>query len=92
MAKKPYAEEYSPLVGYIRNRFQQAETSRIYDEKRWLGAYRNYRGLYGPETAFRDNEKSKVFVKITKTKVLASFGQIIEVLFGSGKFPITREK
>jgi len=38
--------------------------------------------------AFRDNEKSKVFVKITKTKVLASFGQIIEVLFGSGKFPI----
>ena len=88
MAKKPYAEEYSPLVGYIRNRFQQAETSRIYDEKRWLGAYRNYRGLYGPETAFRDNEKSKVFVKITKTKVLASFGQIIEVLFGSGKFPI----
>jgi hypothetical protein len=88
MAKKPYTEEYSPLVGYIRSRFQQAETSRIYDEKRWLGAYRNYRGLYGPETAFRDNEKSKVFVKITKTKVLASFGQIIEVLFGSGKFPI----
>jgi hypothetical protein len=37
---------------------------------------------------FRDNEKSKVFVKITKTKVLASFGQIIEVLFGSGQFPI----
>lgn len=68
MATKPYTEEYSPLVGYIRNRFQQAETSRIYDEKRWLGAYRNYRGLYGPETAFRDNEKSKVFVKITKTK------------------------
>ena len=88
MATKPYTEEHNPLVGYVRNRFQQAETSRRYDEKRWLGAYRNYRGLYGPETAFRDNEKSKVFVKITKTKVLASFGQIIEVLFGSGKFPI----
>ena len=88
MATKPYTEEHNPLVGYVRNRFQQAETSRIYDEKRWLGAYRNYRGLYGPETAFRENEKSKVFVKITKTKVLASFGQIIEVLFGSGKFPI----
>jgi len=88
MDKKPYKEEYDPLVGYIRNRFQQAETSRLYDEKRWLKAYRNYRGLYGSETVFRDNEKSKVFVKITKTKVLASFGQIIEVLFGSGKFPI----
>jgi hypothetical protein len=88
MDKKPYKEEYDPLVGYIRTRFQQAETSRLYDEKRWLKAYRNYRGLYGPEMAFRDNEKSKVFVKITKTKVLASFGQIIEVLFGSGQFPI----
>jgi hypothetical protein len=88
MEKKPYTEEHNPLVGYIRNRFQQAETSRLYDEKRWLKAYRNYRGIYGPDMAFRDNEKSKVFVKITKTKVLASFGQIIEVLFGSGKFPI----
>jgi hypothetical protein len=81
-------EEHNPLVGYVRSRFQQAETSRLYDEKRWLKAYRNYRGLYGPDMAFRDSEKSKVFVKITKTKVLAAFGQIIEVLFGSGKFPI----
>jgi len=88
MADKPYTEEYHPLVGYIRTRFQQAETSRLYDEKRWLKAYRNYRGLYGPEMAFRSNEKSKVFVKITKTKVLASFGQIIEVLFAQGKFPL----
>jgi len=88
MADKPYTEEYHPLVGYIRNRFQQTETSRLYDEKRWLKAYRNYRGLYGPEMAFRSNEKSKVFVKITKTKVLASFGQIIEVLFAQGKFPL----
>ena len=42
-----------PFVGFIRQRFQQSETSRLYDEKRWLKAYRNYRGLYGPEMAFR---------------------------------------
>jgi hypothetical protein len=83
-----YEAEGNALVGYIRERFQQAETSKIYDEKRWLKAYRNYRGLYGPEMAFRENEKSRVFVKITKTKVLASFGQIIEVLFSQGKFPL----
>ena len=77
-----------PFVGFIRQKLQQAETARLYDEKRWLKAYRNYRGLYGSDMAFRENEKSKVFVKITKTKVLASFGQIIEVLFSSGKFPI----
>jgi len=81
-------ENLDPFVGFIREKFQQSETSRIYDEKRWLKAYRNYRGLYGPDMAFRESEKSKVFVKITKTKVLAAFGQIIEVLFSSGKFPI----
>ena len=81
-----YESEGNALVGFIREKFQQAETSKIYDEKRWLKAYRNYRGLYGPETAFRENEKSRVFVKITKTKVLASFGQIIEVYFHKVSF------
>ena len=80
--------ESSPIVGHIREKFYQSENSRLYDEKRWLKAYRYYRGLYGPEMAFRENEKSRVFVKITKTKVLASFGQIIEVLFSQGKFPL----
>tara|TARA_A100001015_G_scaffold265738_1_gene314371 strand:- start:868 stop:2952 length:2085 start_codon:yes stop_codon:yes gene_type:complete len=90
MADDKQQDEYhgNNLVGHIRNKFQESETSKIYDEKRWLKAYRNYRGLYGPEMAFRDNEKSKVFVKITKTKVLAAFGQIIEVLFSQGKFPL----
>ena len=81
-------DNYDPFVGYVREKFSQAETARLQDEKRWLSAYRNYRGLYGPEQTFRDSEKSKVFVKVTKTKVLAAFGQIIEVLFSAGKFPI----
>jgi len=81
-------DNLDPFIGFIKERFTQSETSRLYDEKRWLKAYRNYRGLYGPDMAFRENEKSKVFVKITKTKVLAAYGQIIEVLFSSGKFPI----
>jgi len=80
--------DYSNLVGHIKSKFQESETSKIYDEKRWLQSYRNYRGIYGPEMAFRDNEKSRVFVKITKTKVLAAFGQIIEVLFSQGRFPL----
>lgn len=51
-------------------------------------AYRNYRGIYGPEVQFIDTEKSKAFVKITKTKVLASYAQIVDVLYASQKFPI----
>jgi hypothetical protein len=81
-------QEFSNLAATVKKRFETSETARNFDERRWLKAYRNYRGIYGNEMAFTEKEKSKVFVKITKTKVLASFGQIIEVLFGTGSFPL----
>ena len=80
-------EEFA-LPGIISARFKRAEDARYSDEQRWLKAYRNYRGIYSSDMAFSSKEKSRIFVKITKTKVLASFGQLIEVLFGTGKFPI----
>ena len=76
------------LVGLIQDRFESAESARDLDEKRWLEAYHNYRGLYGKSVRFRESEKSRVFVKVTKTKVLAAFGQLVDVIFGSNKFPI----
>ena len=82
------AFDVSSLAGYIRSKFVDSENARQFDEQRWLRSYRNYRGIYGNEMAFTETEKSKVFVKITKTKVLAAYGQLIEVLFSSGKFPI----
>ena len=82
------AEQKSNLVGIIQSRFFQAEEARDSDEARWLRAYENYRGLYNKSVKFRDSEKSRIFVKITKTKVLAAFGQLVDVIFGTGKFPI----
>jgi hypothetical protein len=82
------ADAYDNLAGTIKGKFQSAENARQFDEQRWLRAYRNYRGLYGNDMQFTESEKSKVFVKITKTKVMAAYGQIIEVLFSSGKFPL----
>ena len=76
------------LVGIVKGRLSASEDARYFDEQRWLKAYRNYRGVYGNDMAFTDTEKSRVFVKITKTKVLAAYGQLIDVLFSSGKFPI----
>ena len=76
------------LVGVIQDRFKVAEDARITDERRWIKSYENYRGLYGKKIRFRESEKSRVFVKITKTKVLAAFGQLVDVVFGTGKFPI----
>ena len=76
------------LIGIIKSRYAQAENSRDIAEKRWIRAYENYRGLYAKSVKFRESEKSRVFVKITKTKVLAAFGQLVDVIFGTGKFPI----
>jgi len=81
-------EQKTNLVGIIKSRFTVAEDSRRTDESRWLKAYENYRGLYNKSVKFRDSEKSRIFVKITKTKVLAAFGQLVDVIFGTGKFPI----
>ena len=76
------------LAGYVTEKFKNAEDSRLYDEQRWLNSYRQYRGLYSTDTQFTETEKSQVFIKITKTKVLAAYGQIIDVLFAGQRFPL----
>ena len=76
------------LADYIRNKFEMVESSRQDEEERWLDAYRQYRGLYGPDMQFTSTEKSQVFIKVTKTKVLAAYGQIVDVLFAGQRFPL----
>jgi hypothetical protein len=76
------------LVALLSDRYELAKSARDDDESRWLTAYHNYRGLYGKSVRFRESEKSRVFVKVTKTKVLAAFGQLVDVIFGGNKFPI----
>src|SRR5690606_27908865 len=70
--------EFHPLVAYVKERYHRNKDKRYDDEMRWLKAYRNYRGLYGPDVKFTSTEKSKIFVKVTKTKVLAAKAQIEE--------------
>ena len=81
--------ETQKLVSYVIDKYNKAEDTRRTDEDRWLQAYRNYRGLYGPDVQFTSAEKSRVFIKVTKTKTLAAYGQIIDVLFANQKFPIS---
>ena len=77
------------ITNFVQQRFKRAEDARYVDEQRWIRAYRNYRGIYGPDVQFTSTEKSKIFVKVTKTKTLAAYGQIVDVLFGANRFPIT---
>ena len=81
--------EAGTIFSFVETKFNKSKDNRYGDELRWMMAYRNYRGIYGPEVQFTETEKSTVFVKVTKTKVQAAFGQITEVLLGSGRFPLT---
>jgi len=81
----------SSIIDFIEERYTKAEDYRYNDEERWLRAYRNYRGLYGPDVQFTETEKSRVFIKVTKTKTLAAYGQITDVLFANNRFPLSIE-
>jgi len=85
------AEQMPGLAGYVRKKFDDSENGRRSHEKRWLQAYKNFRGIYDSTTQYRDSERSKVFIKITKTKVLAAYGQIVDILFANKKFPLVVE-
>lgn len=74
------------IASMVHKKFSQAKTSRESQEEIWLQAYKDYRGEY---QQFREEETSHTFVKVTKTKVLAAYGQITEVLLGGSKFPIS---
>ena len=82
-------EQKESVVTFVEDRYKRAEDHRYADEQRWLRAYRNYRGIYSSDVQFTDTEKSRVFVKVTKTKTLAAYGQIVDVLFGNNKFPLS---
>jgi len=83
--------DVSNIIPFVMERYRRAEDYRYQDEERWLRAYRNYRGLYGPDVQFTEAEKSRVFIKVTKTKTLAAYGQIVDVLFANNKFPLSIE-
>ena len=81
-------ETFPGLAGYVKQKFEEAENGRYSHEQRWLQAYKNFRGVYDSSTVYRESERSKVFVRITKTKVLAAYGQIVDILFANKKFPL----
>ena len=89
--EKTKDKELSGIITFIEDNFKRSKDSRRFDEERWLQSYRNYRGIYSPDVQFTEAERSRIFIKITKTKVLAAYGQITDVLFARQKFPLSIE-
>ncbi len=46
--------QYSGVAGFVEDQFRKSKDARQTEEERWLTAYRNYRGVYGPELQFTD--------------------------------------
>lgn len=87
---------HSPFVNFVNSRFTEYADGRRKQEEIWLNSWRNYRGDYSNTQAIniskaleRNPDSCTAFIKITKTKVLAAYGQIIELLFSGNRFPLS---
>ena len=79
--------EYASVANFVESQFQKAKDSRRSDEDRWLMAYRNYRGIYGPEVQFTDTEKSKKSLVLT-TKCHAALSVLTSLKNSASMKPV----
>lgn len=66
--------------------YTEYKDARAYIEDEWLKDLRQYNGQYEPEVLAKlaDN-RSKVFVGLTRTKVMAAYSRIVDLLFQRGE-------
>lgn len=83
------------MTDFVGTKYHEARDARSTTELVWADSFRAYRGILDADTQARVQQMrqknpaaSAIFVKITKTKVQAAYGQMLEVLFAGNKFPI----
>ena len=75
------------LGAHLSATFQEYKDARRETENEWLRDLRQYNGQYEPDVLARLNDagaRSKVFVGLTRTKVMAAYSRIIDLLFQHG--------
>ena len=83
-------ESSNAVVSFVSERFKRAEDAREGDEERWLRAYTETIEVYMDQMYNSLKRKSLVYLlKSPRLKHLAAYGQIIDVLFGNNKFPLS---
>ena len=86
----------SRIVPVIKAKRDRAKRARIaVTEPKWVNAYYAWRGEYNPEqkkiiadAQARNPYNSQVFIKVTKTKVMAAIGQLLDIVLANGKIPL----
>lgn len=81
------------IASMVQDKYIEAKDARYDAEQTWVLSQKNMRGQYDSDTAFLDGEEPTIFVKVTKTKVMAAYGIAHEILFPESgtKFPINIE-
>lgn len=80
-------QELNSLGGRLSKIFQEYKDARKETENEWLKDLRQYNGIYEPNVLAALNEagaRSKVFVGLTRTKVMAAYSRIVDLLFQQG--------
>lgn len=79
--------ELQSLGGRLASRFIEYKDARRETENNWLEDLRQYNGQYEPDVLARLKEagtRSRVFVGLTRTKVMAAYSRIVDLLFQAG--------
>ena len=81
------AQELKSLGAMLQARFLTYKDARKETENEWIKDLRQYSGQYEPEVIAKLNEagaRSKVYVGLTRTKVMAAYSRIVDLLFQTG--------
>lgn len=74
-----------PLALLLHDEYKTAEKDRLDIEEKWVRNLRQYKGQYEPDVLARLHpNRSRVFVKLTRTKVISAEARLGELLFPSG--------
>jgi Ca2+-binding EF-hand superfamily protein len=72
----------------LESEWQLAQSEKLYDERRFIRALRQYRGQYDPEILSNIHpNRSKAFIRLTRTKVKTYDARMMDI-----KFPANDDK
>lgn len=77
------------LIGFVMSRYSSAKSYRLQREQMWIQFYDTFRAGPKNDIPMTATEKSKVSVKVTKTKCLTALQQTFEVLYSDKRHPIS---
>src|SRR4030065_665864 len=67
----------------LHGKFTEWSQAKRDIEDDWLRCLRAYNGTYEPEIAAQLGNRSKVYVHLTRTKTLAAFARITDLISGN---------